>query len=102
MIKSADIVSGVIIPGDLEDDTKNGVANIRLITAFALGLPVAATKYNSYLEFENQFVNIDNQNEFNLFLENPSIFSGRVEVAQKKLIPYTKEHIGLRWLDLIK
>lgn len=102
MIKSADIVSGIIIPGDLEDNAKNGVGNIRLITAFALGLPVAATKYNSYLEFENQFVNIDNQNEFNLFIENPSIFSGRVEVAQKKLIPYTKEHIGLRWLDLIK
>ena len=64
MLKASAHVSGVIIPGDISDDRKNGVSHNRLITAFALGLPVAATRYQSYLEFDHQFVDIDNQTEF--------------------------------------
>ena len=102
MLKASENVSGVIIPGDINDERKNGVSHNRLITAFALGHPVAATRYQSYLEFDNQFVDIDNKSEFENFLKNPSLYSSRVEMAQKKVKNYTKENIAKKWLNLIK
>ena len=102
MLKASNNVSGVIIPGDINDETKNGVSHNRLITAFALGLPVAATKYESYLEFDNQFVDIDNKSEFENFLQDASQYSSRVKMAQKKIKSYTKENIVKKWLDLIQ
>jgi len=102
MLKTSANVSGIIIPGDINDETKNGVSHNRLITAFALGLPVAATRYESYLEFDHQFVDIDNQTEFENFLQNPSLYSSRAEMAQKKVKNYTKEMIAKKWLNLIR
>lgn len=102
MLKTADHVSGIIIPGDINNEMKNGVSHNRLITAFALGLPVAATRYESYLDFDHQFVDIDNNSEFKNFLKNPSLFCSRVVMAQKKVKFFTKENISLKWLDLIK
>ena len=102
MLKASTNVSGIIIPGDISDDRKNGVSHNRLITAFALGLPVAASKYQSYLEFDHQFVDIDDKSEFENFLKNPSLYSSRVEMAQKKVKNYTQENIGKKWLNLIK
>ena len=102
MLKASTNVSGIIIPGDISDDRKNGVSHNRLITAFALGLPVAATRYQSYLEFDHQFVDIDNQTEFETFLQNPSLYSSRVEMAQKKVKNYTQENIAKKWFNLIK
>jgi len=102
MLKASKSVSGVIIPGDINDERKNGVSHNRLITAFALGLPVAATRYESYLEFDHQFVDIDDKSEFTCFIKNPSIYSSRVEMAQKKVISYTPENIAKKWLNLIQ
>ncbi len=102
MLKASANVSGVIIPGDISDERKNGVSHNRLITAFALGLPVAATRYESYLEFDHQFVDIDNQTEFENFLQNPSLYSSRAEMAQKKVKNYTQEMIAKKWLNLIR
>ena len=102
MLKASTNVSGIIIPGDISDDRKNGVSHNRLITAFALGLPVAASKYQSYLEFDHQFVDIDDKSEFENFLKNPSLYSSRVEMAQKKVKNYTQENIAKKWLNLIK
>src|SRR5210317_700319 len=99
MLKASTNVSGIIIPGDISDDRKNGVSHNRLITAFALGLPVAATRYQSYLEFDHQFVDIDNQTEFENFLQNPSLYSSRVEMAQKKVKNYTQENISKKWFN---
>lgn len=102
MLKVAENVSGIIIPGDIHDDRKNGVSHNRLITAFALGLPVAATRYESYLEFDHQFADIDNKTEFVNFLQNPLLYSSRVEMAQKKVKNYNQENIVKKWLNLIK
>ena len=102
MLKVSHNVSGVIIPGDISDERKNGVSHNRLITAFALGLPVAATRYESYLEFDHQFVDIDNISEFKNFLQNPSLYSSRVEISQRKVKNYTQENIARKWLNLIK
>ena len=101
MIKAAEQSSGIIIPGDINDDRKNGVSHNRLITSFALGLPVVATKYDSYLEFKYQFADIDNKKEFTNFLVNPSLFLSHTKMAQKKVEKYTKENLALKWLDLI-
>ena len=102
MLKASEKVSGVMIPGDINDERKNGVSHNRLITAFALGLPVAATRYESYLEFDHQFVDIDNKSEFEHFLKNPSLYSSPVEMAQKKIKSYTQDNIAKKWLNLIK
>jgi hypothetical protein len=102
MLERAKKVSGIIIPGDINDPRKQGVSSNRLITAFALGLPVAASKYDSYLDFDNQFANIDYKNEFETFLKNPTLYSSRVVMAQKKLNSFTKDNIALKWLNLIK
>ena len=102
MLKASENVSGIIIPGDIHDERKNGVSHNRLITSFALGLPVAATKYDSYLEFDNQFADIDNKTEFENFLSKPFLYSSRVEMAQKKVKSYTRDKISQKWLDLIK
>ena len=101
MIYESDLSSGVIIPGDINDKRKNGVSHNRLITAFSLGLPVAATKYESYLEFDNQFADIDNKKEFISFVKNPSLFQSRVKMAQKKVVNFTKENLASKWLELI-
>lgn len=101
MMERAKNVSGIIIPGDTNDPRKSGVSHNRLITAFALGVPVAATRYNSYLEFDHFFSNIDDIVEFNSFLISPTIYSNQVKMAQKKIKAYTKESIALKWLDLI-
>ena len=102
MLKASHNVSGIIIPGNISDERKNGVSHNRLITAFALGLPVAATRYESYLEFDNQFVDIDNKSEFENFLQNPSLYSSRAKMAQKKVKSYTQENVAKKWLNLIK
>ena len=102
MLKAAELVSGIIIPGDITDNKKNGVSHNRLITAFALGLPVAATKYKSYLDFDNQFADIDNYHEFKKFLLNPNLYSSRIKIAQNKVKKFTKETLAREWLKLIK
>ena len=102
MLKVAELVSGIIIPGDITDNKKNGVSHNRLITAFALGLPVAATRYKSYLEFDNQFADIDDHDEFKNFLLNPNLYSSRVKIAQNKVKNFTKETLALKWLKLLK
>jgi len=102
MLYASKNVSGIVIPGDKNDERKNGVSHNRLITSFALGLSVAATKYESYLEFNNQFIDIDNKSEFESFLKNPSQYSSRVMIAQKKVKNYTQENIAKKWLNLIR
>jgi hypothetical protein len=102
MLKAAELVSGIIIPGDITDNRKNGVSHNRLITAFALGLPVAATRYKSYLEFDNHFADIDNHHEFKNFLLNPNLYSSRVKIAQNKVKSFTKETLASKWLKLLK
>ena len=62
---------------------------------------MSATKYDSYLEFDNQFADIDNKKEFINFLKNPSLFRSRVMMAQKKVKNFTKENLACKWLGLI-
>jgi len=54
------------------------------------------------LEFDHQFVNIDDRSEFENFIQNPLLYSSRVEMAQKNVKNYTQKNIAKKWLNLIK
>ncbi len=94
-------ISGIVIPGNLNDRRKIGVSNNRLITSFALGIPVAATRYDSYLEFKDFFCNIDDESEFNLFIENNNLYKEKIPTAQKLLTQYSRQEIVKKWTDFL-
>ena len=88
-----------IIPSDINDPKKAGVSSNRLITALALGLPVAADKLDSYMEFETYFTDIRTDKFFNL-LKNPSISRSRVQDAQINIVPkFSPENISNMWFN---
>lgn len=75
-----------IIPGNPSDPRKSGASSNRLITAFALGLPVAADRLDSYVEFSDFYADIRGA-EFKALLMDPASFHERVYLAQKTVIP---------------
>jgi len=58
MINASLVCHGCLIPSDLNDSRKAGASSNRLITAFALGLPVSADILESYAPFSDCFHNI--------------------------------------------
>ena len=100
MIKIKDSISGILIPGDTKSIKKN-VSNNRLITSFALGCPVAATHYDSYLEYKKYFCNIDDEDEFNCFVEDNSFYKKKVSEAQFLIKNYSTNEIAKKWLKII-
>lgn len=100
MIEVAKRCNLIIIPGDLKTDKKLGVSENRLITAFALGLPVAASNYPSYELFKDYYINIDDETIFKKLIEEPDSFSSKTINAQKKCAQYSKENISKHWLTI--
>lgn len=91
-----------IIPSDPSDIRKSGVGVNRLITALALGLPVAATCIDSYSEFSSYFVDISKPDFFDL-IKNPGLFHEDVALAQKNIVnKFTKKNISESWCDFIE
>lgn len=75
-----------IIPGNPSDPRKSGASSNRLITAFALGLPVAADPLDSYVEFSDFYADIRGA-EFRALLMDPASFHEKAHLAQKTVIP---------------
>ena len=94
-------ISGILIPGNVDDQMKNGVSSNRLLTSFALGRPVSATSYDSYQEFYDYFSDIDDYDKFNFFLKNPLDFNTMIIESQKKIKKYSKENLSKKWRELI-
>jgi hypothetical protein len=91
-----------IIPSDTSDIRKNGVGVNRLMTAFALGLPVAATLVDSYSEFSGYFVDINKPDLF-LLMKKPEMFHKDVVLAQKNIVNnFTKKSISENWCNFIE
>ena len=91
-----------LIPSDASDPRKNGVSNGRLLTALALGLPVAAEPLESYLPFRDYFVDIRSPALTDL-IANPSAFHPQVLKAQAEVLPaYTADAVGKMWLKLLE
>lgn len=102
MVETALISDICIIPSDPLDIRKNGVGANRLITALALGLPVAASNVNSYAEFSKYFVDINSSN-LNSLLKNPSLFHESVLSAQKTIVTqFNFSNIERIWCEFIE
>lgn len=89
-----------LIPSNLDDSRKNGVSNNRLITSFALGLVPIATLVESYSEFSEYIINIDNENH----LEKNSLINlnKKLLINQKEIISaYTLVNIKNKWSEII-
>jgi hypothetical protein len=89
-----------LLPSNLSDGRKNGVSNNRLITSFALGLVPIATLVESYSEFSEYIVNIDNENHFdkkNLLNLNEKLLSKQKEIISS----YDLVNIKNKWKEII-
>jgi len=82
MLFAASKADACIIPSDPTDIKKNGASSNRLLTAFALGLPVAADHLESYIPYSDFYVDL-RSTEFRNFLDNPADFHERTISAQK-------------------
>lgn len=97
MLHAASISDACIIPSNVKDPRKASASSNRLITAFALGLPVAADTLDSYAEFSDYYVDIRSA-QFKKFIQNPAAFHAQIDLAQKKIIPrFAIEQSELAW-----
>ena len=97
MLEAASKSDVCIIPANATDPRKSAASANRLITAFALGLPVAADHLDSYLEFSDFYADIRSV-EFRKLIHDPSIFHTKVSLAQKKIIPrFTMKQSEIAW-----
>jgi hypothetical protein len=102
MIKVIPDISGIFIPGDINDPIKNLVSSNRLLNSLALGRPVAASNYDSYIEFKDYYVDIDNKKSFENFLSNPLDYNFSVVKGQEKIQKYSKHNQALKWKKFIE
>jgi hypothetical protein len=101
MAHASKLADACIIPVDIDDPKKNGVSSNRLITALALGLPVAASALDSYKDFEKYYVDINGE-EFGALIKDPSLFHDRVKLAQLKIVPkFSAQNIASKWIQLL-
>jgi hypothetical protein len=88
---------GSLIPSDPNDSRKSGASSNRLITSFALGLPVSADLLDSYAPFSEYFHNI-RKTPISVFINQISLYSDKVKLAQKSIVPnFTEEAIAQNW-----
>lgn len=89
-----------LLPSNLDDGRKNGVSNNRLITSYALGLVPVATLVESYSEFSEYIINIDNENDFNK--KNLLNLNAKLLLKQKEIISYySLVNIKNKWAKII-
>jgi hypothetical protein len=97
MIEASKLCQGCLIPSDFNDSKKSGASSNRLITAFALGLPVSADILESYSPFADYFHNIQDTplSEFNKQL---ALYSKKIELAQENIVPmFRQEVLAQKW-----
>lgn len=101
MIHASKIADACIIPINNADPKKSGASSNRLITALALGLPVAAGPLDSYKDFKKYYVDIDGE-EFVTLIKDPSIFHDQVRLAQLDVVPkYSIQNVTGKWVELL-
>ena len=101
MVHASKLADACIIPINNADPKKNGASSNRLITALALGLPVAAGALDSYKDFEKYYVDINGE-EFRVLIEDPSKFHDRVKLAQLEVVPkFSVQNVASKWIELL-
>jgi hypothetical protein len=89
-----------VIPSSSSDLRKAGAGSNRLMTAFSLGLPVAASKISAYQPFSEYFFDIDSPNLPDFFA-NPEGWHPIVLEVQRKFVPdFYRENIGIMWASV--
>ena len=97
MINAAKISDACLIPSDLNDPRKSGVSSNRLITAFALGLPVTADILESYAPFSEYFHNIRVE-PLSVFIKQLNLYVKKCEFAQSNItINFRQDVIANKW-----
>ena len=98
MINAAENSDACLIPSDINDPRKSGVGSNRLITAFALGLPVTADILASYAPFSEYFHNIRNE-PLSLFINQLNLYSEKCKNAQSEIIiNFSQDAIVKKWI----
>jgi len=91
-----------LLPSDPRDPRKMGVSSNRLLTALAMGLPVAASPLASYKEFSEFFVDLE-AGGLSELASAPARFHDMVIRAQKTVLPdYLVPSMQMRWLEYLQ
>ena len=102
MRKAAKVSHYCVIPSSRIDPRKNGVSPGRLLTSFALGLPVIAEGLDSYLPFSKFFAIVGSE-DAKILAENPASYHEKVLKAQDIVREkYTVEAIEKEWASVVK
>ena len=101
MVHASKLADACIIPINNVDPRKSGASSNRLITALALGLPVAAGALDSYIDFKKYYVDIESE-EFRVLIKDPSAFHHQVRLAQLNVLPkYSMQSLTKKWIELL-
>ena len=101
MVAAAAISDVCLLPAGVDDPRKNGASSNRLLTALALGLPVAADLLPSYLPFRSYFLDLRSK-ELKCLLNDPTQYFKGVEKAQALIrSKYTKTRIASNWVAVL-
>ena len=102
MRKAAKVSHYCVIPSSRNDPRKNGVSPGRLLTSFALGLPVIAEGLDSYLPFSKFFASVGSE-DAKILAENPASYHEKVLKAQDVVREkYTVGAIEKEWANVVK
>jgi hypothetical protein len=86
-----------LIPSNPRHPAKQYVSNNRLLTSFALGLPVAASNLASYAPYEKFFKNIDNHWTIEEW-SNPGSEREKILTIQGSVLPnFAPECLAQKW-----
>ena len=100
-VAAAGVADLALIPSDVNDARKSGVSANRLVTALALGLPVAADVLPAYAPHRRYFSDIRSE-DLQALLRDDDARCQRVAEAQKTLVPrYMPAVVGREWLAML-
>ncbi len=89
------------LPVGVNDPGKSGASSNRLITAFALGLPVVTQSLPAYKDYRDFYTDLD-EDQYTNIIASPWCDNVRVLNAQRTVVPrYTPEQISHEWLDYL-
>lgn len=101
MVSASKVADICIIPSDTNNPRKMAVSSNRLISALALGLPVAAENLISYTDFSDYYCHL-RSSQFREMLVNPQEFSIKTKRAQLDVVPhFLMQKIEQDWQGLI-
>ncbi len=90
-----------LLPSDPHDARKMGVSSNRLLTALAMGLPVAASPLASYKKFSEFFLDLEAGGLLEL-VSAPDRFHDRVMRAQQTVLnDYLAPSMQKHWIDCL-